>query len=270
MSWAAGGAPGARRRGGAADRPRRAHGRARPRGRELRLLLARDDVLLDGRADDLPARVRLRVRVDRLARRRLRLRRVRGHGNGRHRGAVLERLPGDVRDVREVLVPAHLRCDPGGPRRHRGARDGRGPVDLGARGDLRLRSAARGHGLRPEPELGHADRAVHRVPDRVRLGVVRDPHRRGHEVDRELQLRDLDRHHAAVPRGRHVLPDRGPARVGAGRRPVQPALPLRAARAPRGLRLRGLGRPLPRGRPRGLRRAAWALAVSRMRRKLID
>ena len=31
---------------------------------------------------------------------------------------------------------------------------------------------------------------------------LRDPHRGGHEVDRQLQLRDVDRHHAAVPRRR--------------------------------------------------------------------
>ena len=41
------------------------HRRARPRDRQLLLLLARGDVLLDGRADDLPARVRLRVRLAR-------------------------------------------------------------------------------------------------------------------------------------------------------------------------------------------------------------
>ena len=34
-------------------------------------------------------------------------------------------------------------------------------------------------------------------------------------------------HHAAVPRRRHVLPDRRPARVGAGRVAAQPALPPR-------------------------------------------
>ena len=48
-----------------------------------------------------------------------------------------------------------------------------------ARGDVRLRPAARRHGLRPGPELGHAHRALHRLPDRVRVVVVRDPHRRG-------------------------------------------------------------------------------------------
>ena len=48
-----------------APRPPRAPGdrrRARPRGHQLLVVLARDDVLVDRRADDLPARVRLRLR----------------------------------------------------------------------------------------------------------------------------------------------------------------------------------------------------------------
>ena len=52
-------------------RPARApgdHGRARARGRELLLVLAVGDLLVDGRADDLPARVRLRLRLARRAR----------------------------------------------------------------------------------------------------------------------------------------------------------------------------------------------------------
>ncbi len=46
----------------------RADRRARPRGRELLLVLEVDDVLVDGRADHLPARVRLRLRLARRAR----------------------------------------------------------------------------------------------------------------------------------------------------------------------------------------------------------
>ena len=56
------------------------------------------------------------------------------------------------------------------------------------------------------------------------FGIAR---RRADELDRQLQLRDQRRADAAVPRRRHVLPDRRPARVGAGRRAAQPALPPR-------------------------------------------
>ena len=117
---------------GAAPAPARAAGvggRALPRDRQLLVVLAVGDVLVDGRADDLPARLRLRVRLARLAGGRIRLRRVRRHRDGRDRGALLERVPGDVLDVREVPLPADVRRDPGGPRRHRGAGDGRGALD---------------------------------------------------------------------------------------------------------------------------------------------
>ena len=43
---------------------------------------------------------------------------------------------------------------------------------------LRLRADARGDGVRARPELGHAARAAHRRAGRVRLGVLRDLHRR--------------------------------------------------------------------------------------------
>ncbi len=117
-----------------------AHRSARPRGDQLLVVLALGDVLVDGRADDLPARLRLRVRLARQQDRRLRLRPVRRHRHGRDGGAVLERLPGHVRDVRQVPVPAHLRRDPRGARRHRGARHGRGALDGHPRRGLRLRA----------------------------------------------------------------------------------------------------------------------------------
>ena len=135
---------GRERSASAAARPARAlgaHGRARARGRQLLVLLAVGDVLLDGRADDLPARVRVRLRLARQHCRRLRLRRVRRHGDGRDGRALLERVPGDVRDVRQVPVPAHVRRDPGRARRHGGARDRGGALDRDARRRLRLRAA---------------------------------------------------------------------------------------------------------------------------------
>ena len=101
--------------------------------------------------------------------RRLRLRRVRRHGHGRDRGAVLERVPGDVRDVRQVPVPAHLRRDPRRARRHRGARDRGGALDRDARERLRLRADARRDGLRARPVVGDARRAADRV-DRPGFG----------------------------------------------------------------------------------------------------
>ena len=51
------------------------------------------------------------------------------------------------------------------------------------------------------------------------------------------------------------FPLSGPARVGAGARPVQPAVPLRRARPPRRVRLGGLGRRRPRRRDPRLRPA---------------
>src|SRR5204863_535564 len=99
----------------------RAEGVSRARGHQLLLVLEVERVLLDGRADDLPARLRVRLRLAGLARRGLRLRAVRRDGHGGDRGALLLRVLGDVRLVRQVPVPAHLRRDPRRARRHGGA-----------------------------------------------------------------------------------------------------------------------------------------------------
>ena len=92
----------------------------------------------------------------------LRLHRLRRHGDRRDHRALLGRVPGDVLDVRQVRVPAHLRRDPRGAGGHRGARHRRGAVDRRAGRRLRVRADARGDGLRPRAELGDAARAVHR------------------------------------------------------------------------------------------------------------
>ena len=63
---------------------------------------------------------------------RLPLRRVRRHRRRSPPRAVLVGVPGDVLDVRQVPVPAHLRRDPGRARRHRGARHRRGALDRDA------------------------------------------------------------------------------------------------------------------------------------------
>ena len=106
-----------------------------PRGRQLPHLLEGDDVLQPARADDLPARVRARTRVDghRQRRRGALLRRVRRHRDGRDRGDLLQRPAGDVRHLRQAPLPAHLRRDPRRAGRRRGAGDGRGAVDLAPR-----------------------------------------------------------------------------------------------------------------------------------------
>ena len=77
--------------------------------------------------------------------------------------------------------------------------------------------------------------ALHR---RLRLGLLRHLGRGQDELDRQLQLRDERGDHAAVPRRRHVLPDRRAAGVGAGRVAAEPAVPPRRARARRRVRLR--------------------------------
>ena len=90
----------------------------------------------------------------------LRLHRLRRHRDRGHDGAVLRRVPGDVLDLRQVRVPAHLRRDPRRARRHRGAGHRRGAVDRGADRRLRLRADARRRRLRARPELGHAARTL--------------------------------------------------------------------------------------------------------------
>ena len=57
-----------------------------------------------------------------------------------------------------------------------------------------------------DPAWGMLDRAAHRVPRRLRLGLLRDHGRRLREGDRELQLRRQRRPDAALPRGGDVLP----------------------------------------------------------------
>ena len=105
------------------------HRRPRPRGRQLLVVLARGDVLVDGRADDLPARVRVRLRLAREHDQRVLLRPVRRDRDGRDSRSLLVRVRGDVRDVRQVPVPAHVRRDPRRAGRHGGARHRRVALD---------------------------------------------------------------------------------------------------------------------------------------------
>ena len=116
----------------APPRPARAlgdHRRARPRGRQLLLLLAvaRRSPRRSSRRSTCSRSASASARSS--ARRRLRLRRVRRHRHGRDGRALLERVPGDVRHVRQVPVPAHVRRDPRCARRHRGARHRGGALD---------------------------------------------------------------------------------------------------------------------------------------------
>ncbi len=111
--------------------------------------------------------------------------------------------------------------------------------------------------LRPDPELGHAGRAVHRLPRRLRLGGLR-------HLDRASLMTSFENFSYVISAVLTPLflvagtffPIDDLPRVGAGARPAQPALPLRRAGARRGLRLAGMGRPRPLRRARRLRRCS--------------
>ncbi|CAA9358291.1 MAG: Efflux ABC transporter, permease protein, partial [uncultured Frankineae bacterium] len=230
------------------------HRRGRvPRGHDVPALLALDDLLLGHRADDLPAGLRLRLRLARRAGRRLRLHRLRRHRHRRHRRPVRLGLPRHVRHLHQAGLPEDLRR---GARRaggHRGARHRGGAVDLAAGGGPRRRADAGGDRLRPRAVARDAARAADRRPDRLRLRGLRHLGVGHRAVHRLVRLRHLGRPDTAVPRRRDLLPDRRPARVGVDRGAAQPALPLRGARPARRLRLPARRRR-PRGRAGGVRR----------------
>ena len=132
---------------------------------QLLVVLALDDVLLDGRADDLPARVRLRLRLAGLA---------------RSTGYDYVEFVGTGTVATAVLFSSVFPAMFGTFVKYQFQRTYdailAAPVDteelvtgealwIAARaGVVRLRAAARGDGLRARPELGHAHRAVHRLP----------------------------------------------------------------------------------------------------------
>ncbi|CAA9495617.1 MAG: Efflux ABC transporter, permease protein, partial [uncultured Solirubrobacterales bacterium] len=248
--------------------PPRARGDRRgavARAHGLPPLLALDHLLLGPRADDLPARLRLRLRGARLPGRGLQLHRVRRHRRGGHCRALLLRLPRPLHHLHQAPFPAHLRLAARRPDRRRGARDRGGPVARTARRYLRDGAAPRGDGLRPRSGVGHAGRAPDRIRDRLRLRRLRGDHRGRGEVDRQLQLRDEQRDHASVPGRRDLLPDRRASGLGLDACAVQPAAPLRRAGPRRRLRLPARARPVARGRAGGLRTAdvaAGDLAVA--------
>ena len=101
---------------------------------------------------------------------------------------------------------------------------------IALRAGLRLRPAARRDAASASTRAGGCCSCRSSASSPARLGLLRHRDRRRPRSDRPVQLRDHARDHAAVPGRRHVLPDRPAARVGAGARPVQPALPLRRAR----------------------------------------
>ena len=102
--------------------------------------------------------------------------------------------------------------------------------------------------------------------------LLRHRRRRADELDRQLQLRDQRRADAAVPRRRHVLPDR--RRCPSGRRSLaqlNPLYHLVAARAPRRRSASTAGRP--RATSRCWSASAlltWRLAIWRMETRLVD
>ena len=223
----------------APPRPPGADRRARARGRQLRVLLARVDVLVDRRADDLPAGLRVRLRLAGLVGRRPGLRPVR-------------RAPGTVATA--VLFSSVFPAMFGTFVKYASSS---GPTTRSSprRSTPRSSSPPRRCGSPRAPASSAACRmlvamvfgldpswgmllvpfiALHR---RLRLGVVRGADRGGPEVDRQLQLRHLARssrrcsswparssRSPACPSGRRSLAQR------------QPALPLRPARPPRRLR----------------------------------
>ncbi len=193
-----------------------AHGRARARDRELLLVLALVDVLLDGRADHLPAGIRLRVRLAGEQDRRLRLRRVRRNGNCGDGSALLQRVPGDVRDVRQVPVPAHLRRDSRCARRHE---------ELVTAEALWIATRAGVYGCVPmlvalafglDPAWGMLT-----VPGIAFLAgfgwACFGISVAGYATSIEIQLHRQRRSHATVPRRRHVLPVERAAAMGTDR-----------------------------------------------------
>ena len=129
------------------------------------------------------------------------------------------RLPGDVLDVRQVPVPAHLRRDPRRAGRHRGARDRRGAVDRARApaSTAACRCSSRSvFGLRPQRRACCSCRSIAALAG-FGWACVRDLHRRQGEVDRELLLLAERAADADVPGRRDVLPARPAAAVGAGR-----------------------------------------------------
>ena len=222
----------------------RVAGSPHPRGRELQLLLARHDVLLDDGADRLPDRVRLRLGslVSHVAGRSY----VDFVGTGTCATAVLfscafpSMFGTFVKATFQHTYDAILAA----------------PVDteeivtaealwMATRASTTAACRCSSRSLRAEPAAGHARGAADRVRRGLRLGGLRDHDRRLDEGLRELQLRrqrgadadDVDR--------RHVLPADRAAEVGAVAGQREPAASLRRARAPCG-RSAGSG-----GRSRG-------------------
>ena len=210
-----------RRRGLRRARPPRAPGagrRARPRGRQLLLVLALDDVLLDRRADDLPARLRLRLRLAGHDGRRLRLRGVRRHRHGGHRGALLSassrRCSGPSSSTSSSAPTTRSSRRRSTPRSSSPPRRCGSRTRAGVYGSAPL-LVAMVFGLDPSwgmltvPFIGFLAGFGWGA-----FGIMIAGDR---EVDRQLQLRERRGAHAAVPRRRHLLPAHRAARVGAGR-----------------------------------------------------
>jgi hypothetical protein len=225
---------------------------------QLLVVLARDDVLVDRRADDLPAGLRLRVRLAGQRGRGLRLRGVRGHGTVATRRDVRERVSRDVRDLRQARVPAHLRRDP------RGAVDTEEIVTAEA---LWLAARAGVYGCVPllvamlfglDPAWGMlAVPLIGSSPASAGRAAASSSRRCSSRS--KFRLRDERRAHAAVPRRGHVLPARPAPGLGAGARATQPALPLRGARAHAVLFGWEPARTRSTRRAAGVRRLMWVL-----------
>ena len=212
-------------------RARRPPGRDGPRGRQLLVVLALVDVLLDGRPDDLPARVRLRLRLAGQHGRGLRLHRLRRHRDRRHHGAVLGRASRRC-TRRSSSTSSSTPTTRSSPRRST-------PRSWSPAEALWIAARTGVYGCVPmlvamvfglDPSWG-----MLLVPFIAALaglgwacfGIFIAAQGEG---DRELLLLAERPADADVPGRRHVLPAQRAAAVGAGAGQLQPAVPLRPAR----------------------------------------
>ena len=195
------------------------HRRDESRGRELPHVLEGDDVLERARADHLPPRLRRRAGRDADRRRR------------RTSSTSSSSPPGMVATA--VIFSSAFPSMFGTFVKHRfqNTYDAilAAPVDVEELVTaevlwISLRAgfygcfpADRRDVLRPRPRVGDASRAALRVHHGDRLLRLRDRDGGDRRQDRPLQLRDHARDHAALPRRRHVLPDRPAPAGGAGR-----------------------------------------------------
>ncbi len=188
--------------------------RDEPRGRQLPHLLEGDDLLQHARTDRLPARLRPRPRARPWSTKSNGVPYIQFVGTGMVATAVIfsSALPAmfgtfvkhRFQNTYEAILAAPVDVEELVTRRD--------ALDRPALRHLRLRPAAGHDRLRPRPGLGHAAGAALLLRHRARLRRLRRGDGGDRRQDRPVQLRHRALHHAALPRRRHLLPDRRPAR----------------------------------------------------------